>query len=167
MQLSDKVLAAMNKQINAEIHSAYIYLSMAAYFEAEGFSGMAHWMRHQSEEEVEHAMKFFDYIHERRGRVILEPIAAVPTEWESPLAVFEAALAHEEKVSAMIFDIVNLAVADKDHASVSFLNWFVDEQVEEEASADAIVTKLKIAGNTPQALLFLDAQLGQRGGHDH
>jgi ferritin len=164
MQLSDKVQAAMNKQINAELHSAYIYLAMSAYFESEGFSGMAHWMRHQYEEEVVHAMKFFDYIHERRGRVILEPIAAVPSSWDSPLAAFEAALAHEEKVSAMILDIVNLAVKEKDHASVSFLNWYVDEQVEEESSADAIVQKLKIGGNTPQSLLFMDSQLGKRGG---
>lgn len=163
MQLSDKLQAAMNQQINAELHSAYIYLAMSAYFESEGFTGMAHWMRHQYEEEVEHAMKFFDYINERRGRVTLEPIAAVPSAWDSPLAVFEAALAHEEKVSAMILDIVNIAIKDKDQAAVSFLNWFVDEQVEEEASADAIVTKIKIGGNTPQTLLFLDAQLGKRG----
>ncbi|MCD4685258.1 MAG: ferritin [Anaerolineae bacterium] len=162
MQLSDKIQAAMNQQINAELHSAYIYLSMSAYFEDEGFSGMANWMRQQYEEEVVHALKFFDYINERRGRVILEPIAAVPNEWESPLAVFEAALGHEEKVSAMILAIMNLAVEEKDRASVSFLNWYVDEQVEEEASADAVVQKLKLAGNSPQALLFLDAELGQR-----
>ncbi|GAB4427982.1 MAG: ferritin [Anaerolineae bacterium] len=160
--LSEKMQAAMNKQINAELHSAYIYLSMAAYFEDQNLPGFAHWMRLQAKEEVGHAMKFFDFIVERRGRVLLEPVAAVPTDWPSPLAVFENALAHEQKVTGLINDLVNLAIAEKDHASNSFLQWFVDEQVEEEASADAIVQKLKMAGDTPVALLILDQELGER-----
>lgn len=160
--LSEKMQAAMNKQINAELHSAYIYLSMAAYFEDKNLPGFAHWMRLQAQEELGHAMKFFDFIVERRGRVLLEPVAAVPTEWASPLAVFENALAHEQKVTGLIHDLVNLAIAEKDHASNSFLQWFVDEQVEEEASADAIVQKLKMAGDTPVALLILDHELGER-----
>jgi ferritin len=160
--LSEKMQAAMNKQINAELHSAYIYLSMAAYFEDKNLPGFAHWMRLQAKEEVGHAMKFFDFIVERRGRVLLEPVAAVPTDWPSPLAVFENALAHEQKVTGLINDLVNLALAEKDHASNSFLQWFVDEQVEEEASADAIVQKLKMAGDTPVALLILDQELGER-----
>jgi ferritin len=154
--------AAMNKQINAELHSAYIYLSMAAYFEDKNLPGFAHWMRVQAKEEVGHAMKFFDFIVERRGRVLLEPVAAVPTDWPSPLAVFENALAHEQKVTGLINDLVNLAIAEKDHASNSFLQWFVDEQVEEEASADAIVQKLKMAGDSSVALLILDQELGGR-----
>ncbi len=160
--LSEKMQAAMNKQINAELHSAYIYLSMAAYFEDKNLPGFAHWMRVQAKEEVGHAMKFFDFIVERRGRVLLEPVAAVPTDWPSPLAVFENALAHEQKVTGLINDLVNLAIAEKDHASNSFLQWFVDEQVEEEASADAIVQKLKMAGDSSVALLILDQELGGR-----
>ncbi len=161
--LSDKMQAAMNEQINAELHSAYVYLAMAAYFEAENFSGMANWMRMQANEELAHAMKFFDFINERGGRVLLNPIEGVPSAWDSPLAVFENAYQHERKVTALIHGLVDLALEERDHASNSFLQWFVDEQVEEEASADAIVQKLRLAGESPQALLFLDAQLGQRG----
>ncbi len=160
--LSEKMQAAMNKQINAELHSAYIYLSMSAYFEDKNLLGFAHWMRLQANEEVIHAMKFFDFINERRGRVLLEPIAAVPTEWASPLAVFEAALAHEQKVTGMINDLVDLAIQEKDHAANSFLQWFVDEQVEEEASADAIVQQLKMIGDAPQGLFLLDREMAGR-----
>lgn len=160
--LSDKMQTAMNKQINAELHSAYLYLSMAAYFEDTNFRGMAQWMRLQANEELVHAMKFFDFIIDRGGRVLLEPVAGVETAWESPVAVFEGALAHEQKVTALIHNLVDLALAERDHASNSFLQWFVDEQVEEEASADEVVQKLRLAGNAPQALLFLDAELGSR-----
>lgn len=160
--LNEKIQAAMNEQINAELHSAYVYLAMAAYFEAENFAGMAKWMRMQADEELAHAMKFFDFINERGGRVLLNPIDGVPSEWDSPLAVFENAYQHERKVTALIHGLVDLALEERDHASNSFLQWFVDEQVEEEASADAIVQKLRLAGDSPQALLFLDAQIGQR-----
>jgi ferritin len=154
--------AAMNRQINAELHSAYLYLAMAAYFEHENLPGFAHWMRLQANEELAHALKFFDFIVERRGRVLLEPVGAVPTEWASPLAVFENALAHEQKVTGLIHGLVNLAVEERDHASDSFLQWFVDEQVEEEASADAVVQQLKLAGDSGVALLILDRELGAR-----
>lgn len=164
--LSDKMQKAMNQQINAELHSAYIYLAMAAYFEATNLAGFAHWMRHQSEEEVGHAMRFFGFVNERRGRVLLEPVAAVPAEWAGPLAAFEHAFQHEQKISGMINDLMTLARKENDHASASFLQWFVDEQVEEEASADAIVQQLKRAGESGAALLFLNAQLGRRGGGD-
>ncbi len=160
--LSEKMQAAMNDQINAELHSAYLYLAMVAYFEDQNFTGMAHWMRLQAEEELGHAMKFFDFINERRGRVMLHPIQGVPNTWDSPLAAFEAALEHEQKVTALINALVDLAHEERDHAADSFLQWFVDEQVEEEASADAVVQKLRLAGDAPQALLFLDDQLGQR-----
>jgi ferritin len=160
--LSQKMQTAMNQQINAELHSAYIYLSMAAHFENQNLQGFAHWMRIQWQEELIHAQKFFDFIHERRGRVLLEPIAAVPTEWESPLAVFEAAFAHEQHVSTLINDLVNLAVKEKDHAANSFLQWFVDEQVEEEASADGVVQQLKLIGDSGHALYMLDRELGAR-----
>jgi ferritin len=160
--LSEKMQAAMNKQINAELHSAYIYLSMTAYFQAQNLPGFANWMRVQAEEEVGHAMRFFNFIHERLGRVLLEPIEAVPTEWASPLAVFEAAFHHEQKISGMIHELVNLAIDERDHPANSFLQWFVDEQVEEEASADAIVQQLKLIGGSGQALFLLDRELGQR-----
>lgn len=160
--LSDKMQAAMNKQINAELHSAYIYLSMSAYFEDQNLPGMAHWMRMQWGEELVHAQKFFDFINERRGRVLLEAIDAVPTEWSSPLAAFENAFEHERKISAMIDDLVNLALDERDHAANSFLQWFVDEQVEEEASADAIVQQLKLIGNSGDGLYLVDRELGQR-----
>lgn len=161
--LSEKMQAEMNKQINAELYAAYLYLSMSAYFTDKNLDGFAHWMRLQAEEEVEHAMKFFDFINERRGRALLsEPIAAVQTEWTSPLAVFEAAFAHEQKVTGMINALVNLAIKEKDHASNSFLQWFVDEQVEEESSADGAVQKLKMIGDAPAALLMLDRELSKR-----
>lgn len=160
--LSEKMQAAMNRQINAELHSAYLYLAMAAYFEHENLPGFAHWMRLQANEELGHALKFFDFIVERRGRVMLEPVGAVPAEWASSLAVFENALAHERKVTGLIHGLVNLAVEERDHASDSFLQWFVDEQVEEEASADAVVQQLKLAGDSGVALLILDRELGAR-----
>ncbi|MBN1681520.1 MAG: ferritin [Anaerolineae bacterium] len=160
--LSEKMQAAMNKQINAELHSAYIYLSMSAYFESQNLPGAASWMRVQAQEEVVHAMKFFDFIHERLGRVLLAPVDGVPTEWASPLAVFEDAFKHEQKISGMINDLVNLAVDERDHAANSFLMWFVDEQVEEEASADAVVQQLKLVGDSGHALYMFDHELGAR-----
>ncbi len=160
--LSEKMQAALNKQINAELYSAYMYLAMSAYFESEDLPGMAQWMRLQYEEEVTHGLKFFDYIHERRGRVLLEPIEGVPTEWESPLAVFEAALAHEQHVTALINGLVKLAREENDYATESFLQWFVDEQVEEEASADAVVQQLRRVGDSASLLFLLDRELGQR-----
>ena len=160
--LSEKMQAAFNKQINAELHSAYVCLSMVAYFEDANLPGFASWMRIQSQEEVEHAMRFFDFVNERMGRVVLEPIAAVPTEWESPLAVFEDAFAHEQKISGMINDLMDLALAKKDHAARSFLNWFVDEQVEEEANADGVVQRLKMVGDSGHALYMLDREMANR-----
>jgi ferritin len=160
--LSEKMQAAMNKQINAELHSAYIYLSMAAYFEAQNLKGFANWMRVQFQEEQVHAMKFYDFINERRGRVLLEPIAAVPTEWASALAVFENALAHEQKVTGMIHNLMDLALKEKDHAAASFLKWFVDEQVEEEASADEVVQQLKMVGDASAVMFLLDREMAQR-----
>ncbi len=160
--LSEKMQAALNKQINAEMYSAYLYLAMSAYFESEDLPGMARWMRLQFEEEMAHALKFYDYVHERRGRVLLEPIEAVQTAWESPLAVFQAALAHEQHVTALIHDLVSQARAERDYATESFLQWFVDEQVEEEASAEAVVQQLRRVGDSASLLFLLDRELGQR-----
>ncbi len=160
--LSEKMQLAMNKQINAELHSAYIYQSMAAYFADKNLNGFANWMDIQVQEEMIHARKFYDFIVERRGRVLLQPIEAVPTEWPSPLAVFENAFAHEQKITGMINDLMNLAVKEHDHASSSFLKWFIDEQVEEESNADGIVQQLKLIGDSGATLFLMDRELGTR-----
>jgi ferritin len=160
--LSAKLQDAMNKQINAELFSAYIYLSMSAYFEDKTLRGFANWMRVQAQEEVGHAMRFYDFIVDRLGRVLLEPIAKVPTEWPSTLAAFESAFKHEQKVTGMINDLMALAIAEGDHAAASFLKWFVDEQVEEESQADEIVQQLKLAGDNGAALLILDREMASR-----
>ncbi len=160
--LNKKIEEAFNEQINAELYSAYLYLSMAADFEAKNFKGMATWMRVQAQEEVTHAMKFFDFILERGGKPVLGAIAEPPAKWASPLAAFEAAYEHECKVTSLIHALVDLAISQKDHAANAFLQWFVTEQVEEEASAQGIVDQLNIAGDSGGALFMLDQQLGQR-----
>lgn len=160
--LTEKMQEALNKQINAEFYSAYLYLSMSAYFESIDLAGFARWMRVQAQEELTHAMKIYDYVNERGGRVVLYPIEGPPTEWDSPLATFEAAYRHEQKVTGLINELVNLAQEEKDHATYIFLQWFVTEQVEEEASAKEVVQKLKLAGNAPGALFMLNRELGQR-----
>ena len=160
--ISKKMEDALNNQVNAELYSAYLYLSMAACFESMNLPGFANWMRVQTQEETTHAMKIYDYICERGGRVMLKAIEAPPANWKSPLAAFEAALKHEQKVTGLINNLVNLAVAGKDHATQIFLQWFVSEQVEEEKSADEIVQKLKLTKNMPGALYMLDKEMGQR-----
>lgn len=153
---------ALNTQMNAEIYSAYLYLSMSAYFESLNLKGFANWMRVQAQEEMIHAMKFYDYILERGGRVMTAAIQAPPTDWDSPLAVFTSTYGHEQKVTSLIHGLVDLAVKEKDHATVNFLQWFVAEQVEEETSADGIVQQLKLTDESPQGLLILDKEYGQR-----
>jgi ferritin len=160
--ISDKMEKALNAQINAELYSAYIYLSMAAYFESRDLPGMATWMTSQAQEEVAHAMKIYQHIVERGGRISLAAIDGPPTEWGSPAAVFEAAYKHEQLVTKLIHDLVALSIEEKDYASKSMLDWFVDEQVEEEASASAIVAKLQMIGDHGPALLMLDHELGAR-----
>jgi len=160
--ISDKTAAALNSQLNAELYSAYLYLSMEAYFQASNLTGFANWMRVQAQEEQFHAMKFYDYINERGGRVILEQIEAPPGEWDSALAVFEAVSAHEQKVTALINQLVDLAIQQKDHATNSFLRWFVDEQVEEEGNAGKIVGQLKLIKDSPEALFLMDKELSGR-----
>jgi ferritin len=154
--------AALNSQINAELYSSYLYLSMSAYCDSQNLAGMANWMRIQAQEEHTHAMKFFDFVNERDGRVLLTQIEAPKTEWTSPLDVFEETLAHEQKVTGLINDLVDLSLEEKDHASNTFLQWFVTEQVEEEATAKTILDKLKLIGDNPVALYMLDGELGQR-----
>lgn len=160
--LSQKMQDTMNEQIKNELYSAYLYLSMSAYCESINMPGFAHWMRLQAEEETEHAMKFYAFMHERGNRVLLQAIEQPPTEFESPLAIFEMTMEHEQKVTAMINNLYALAVEEKDYASQSFLQWFVDEQVEEESSADEILQMLKVIGDKVQALFMLDRELGRR-----
>jgi ferritin len=160
--MKKEVAHALNKQLNAELYSSYLYLSMAAYFGSINLSGFANWMTVQAQEELMHGMKFYHYIIERSGRVVLEPIEGPQTEWKSPLDAFEHVFKHEQKVTSLINDLVDLSLKEKDHATNSFLQWFVDEQVEEESSADAVVQKLKLAANSPGGLLMLDNELGQR-----
>jgi ferritin len=160
--LSKKMQDALNEQINAELYSAYLYLSMCAYFESVNLPGFANWMRVQTQEELMHAMKIYDYVAERGGRVLLKSIAGPPTDWKSPLAVFDAAHKHEQKVTGLINDLVNLAIEEKEHAANQFLQWFVNEQVEEEKSADDIIQKLKLVADAPGGMYMLDNEMGQR-----
>jgi ferritin len=160
--LDPKIQEAFNKQVNAELFSAYLYLSMAAYFESTNLPGMAGWMRNQAREEFEHAMKFFDFINERGGRVVLTEIEAPKTQWDSPLDTFQYTYEHECKVTGLINALVDLAIREKDHAAGAFLQWFVTEQIEEESSAQSIVDKLKMVGDHGAAVFMLDGQLGQR-----
>jgi ferritin len=160
--LSEKMLNELNDQINAELHSAYLYLAMAAHFEDVNLPGMVGWMKIQAQEEVGHAMKFYGYVFDRNAKVELKMIEGPQTKWDSPLAAFEAAFEHEQYISGRINKLVDLAVQDNDHATRSFLNWFVDEQVEEEATANDIVQRLKSVGDNKAGLFILDRELGGR-----
>ena len=160
--ISKKLEEAINDQINAEFYSAYLYLSMAAYFDDMNLKGFANWTRVQAQEETYHALKFFDYLAERGGRAILQAIKEPPNKWESPLDVFEEIYKHECYVTERINNLVKLAKEKNDNAAEIFLQWYVTEQVEEEASANEIVKKLKLIGDNPNALLLLDSQLATR-----
>ncbi|MCC8037535.1 MAG: ferritin [Bacteroidales bacterium] len=160
--LSKELEKALNEQINAELWSAYLYLSMGMNFEAQGLGGIANWFKVQFKEEQAHAEIFMNYINQRGGRVLLAPIAAVDTEWPTILAAFEATLAHEKKVTAMINNLYALAEADKDYATRSMLTWFVDEQIEEEETAQGYIDKFKLIGNDGMGIYMLDQELGSR-----
>jgi len=158
--LSTKMEDVLNKQLNAELYSSYLYLAMAAYFDSVKLLGMSHWMRKQAEEEQVHAMKLLDYLGQN-GRAKLTAIDGPPAEWESPLAVFSAVLAHEKKVTGLIHGLVHVAKAENDPATEQFLAWFVKEQVEEEESAEK-VSKMLASAADPTKLAAADAQLGKR-----
>ncbi|MFB6105868.1 MAG: ferritin [Halobacteriaceae archaeon] len=164
--LSESVEAALNEQINAELYSEYLYLSMAAYYEDVGLQGFASWMRAQAAEERAHAMRIYDFVLERDGRVTLEAIDAPPTEWDGPTAAFQAAYDHEVEISGMIDDLVALAREENDNATENMLQWFVAEQVEEEATAQDVLDKLEHVGDEGMGLLMVDQELGQRGGDE-
>lgn len=160
--LSKTVESALNRQMNRELYSSYLYLSMSAYCESVSMRGSAHWLRLQAEEEKVHGMKFYDYLIEAGGRATMLPIEAPPSEWKSVGDVFDTVLSHEQKVTAMINDLVNLSIAEKDHATNIFLQWFVKEQVEEESNAGDIVSQIRLVGDVPGHLFYLDHHLGKR-----
>jgi ferritin len=160
--ISKKIEDAFNDQINAELFSAYLYLSMSAYLNSIDMNGMAHWMKVQAKEEVEHAMKFASYIVERGGRVVYKAIECPQEAWKSVLEVFKGGYEHERCVTRRINDLMDLAIAEKDYASQVFLQWFVSEQVEEEANADEIIKKIEMIGEGRHGIYMLDKELGKR-----
>jgi ferritin len=160
--ISRKMEKAINEQINAELYSAYLYLAMAAHFQALNLPGFANWMRVQTQEETAHAIKFYDFVLQRGGRVTMTAIAAPPVKWDSPLAAFQHTYEHETKVTERINQLTDAALAEKDHATHNFLQWFISEQVEEEANANQLVQKLTLMGNDKSALFMLDRELAAR-----
>lgn len=160
--LNETIEKKINSQINAELFSAYLYYSMASYFESISLSGAAHWMRNQVMEELIHVQKFVTYVNERRGTVKLEAIECPQTEWKSPLDAFEAAYEHEIHITGRINTLLDAALKESDHATANFLQWFVAEQVEEEASADAVVQQLKLVGDNKGGLFMIDKELAAR-----
>ncbi len=160
--LNKKIENALNEQINAEMYSANIYYAMSAYFESISLKGFAKWMRIQALEEMTHAHRFFAYINDRGGRVTIKAIEAPTLEWESPLKAFEEAYAHEGKVTALINKLMDLSLKESDHATANFLQWFIAEQVEEEAAADEVVQQLKLVEKTEGGLFLLDREMNTR-----
>ncbi|MFC1651193.1 ferritin [Candidatus Latescibacterota bacterium] len=160
--LGKKMEKALNDQVNAELYSSYLYLSMEAYFQSLSLKGFSNWMRCQAQEELFHAMKMYDHIIERGGKVSLAAIEGPQVEWDSTLAVFEATLTHEIKVTGLINNLVDIAIEERDHASNTFLQWYVQEQVEEEASADDVIQQLKLMGDATNGLFLIDKELAAR-----
>lgn len=160
--ISKKMAAAINEQINRELFSEYLYISMQAWFADQNLDGMANWMDAQGKEERFHAMKFFNYLLERGAKVKLKAIAEPTIEFDNPLKVFKMALDHERFISKSINDLMDLAIKENDHATRSFLQWYIDEQVEEEASVDRIVNMLKMVGEQGHGIMMIDRELAQR-----
>jgi ferritin len=160
--ISIKMQKALNTHLNEEFYSSYLYLSMAAYFEAKNLKGLANWMRIQSTEEQMHGMKFFDFILQKGGRVNLTQLGAPKIEWKSISEVFADTLKHEQKISGLINKLVEVAMAEKDFATNTFLQWFVTEQVEEESNVEEIIQKIDMIGEDKSGLYMLDNELGAR-----
>jgi len=159
---SKKMVDALNKQINEELFSSYLYLSMAAYFEAKNLKGFSNWMMVQQKEEMDHAMKFYNYINSVGGKVKLHALAEPPSEWNSPLHAFEETLKHEQHITKCINYLVDLAEQEKDRATFNVLQWYVDEQIEEEENDNDIINKLKLVGENGNGMFMLDKELAQR-----
>lgn len=160
--LTKSMEEALNRQINRELYSSYLYLAMSAYFKSANMDGFAKWMRVQAEEEKAHGMKIYDYVIARGGQVILQPIEAPKAKWASAGKIFEEVYAHEQKVTGMINSLVDIAIKEKDHATFEMLQWFVKEQVEEEEHAGGILAQIRLIGDIPGHLFWLDNQLGKR-----
>lgn len=160
--LKKKVLKALNSQINAELHSSSLYLSISSYFHSLSLSGFASWMRVQAQEELLHGMKFYDFIISCGGRPVLEAVAKPEADWESPLAAFEQVLRHEQEITSQINALMDLAIVEQDHAAKIFLQWFISEQIEEEAAVGGISSRLRLIGKDSSGLFLLDAELGKR-----
>ncbi len=160
--ISDTMTAAINEQINRELYSSYLYLQMAAHFDSVGLAGFAQWMKVQAQEEIAHAMIFYNYVNERGGKIILATLDAPPADYASPLEVFTVTLKHEELVTSLINDLVDTALNEKDYATRNRLEWFVAEQVEEESNAMDIIGKLKLVGDQGDGLFMVDQELGAR-----
>lgn len=160
--ISKKVEKAFNEQINAEMFSFYLYLAMSAWLAEKGFAGMSTWMKIQADEEMIHAMKFYDHILERNGSVKLTAIEGPKITWKAPLDIFKAALEHEQMITGRINNLMKLSHEESDYASTSFLQWFVDEQVEEEANAQNIIDQMSMVSGNPAALFMVDRELGAR-----
>jgi ferritin len=162
MMIKQKVLDALNKQLNQELYASYLYLAMSAHFESASLTGFAAWMRAQSVEEYQHAMKIFDFIHQVDGKIELLKIDAPKISWTSPHQVIQEVYDHEKSVTASIYDLVDLAMSQRDHATTTFLQWFVNEQVEEESSALKVLERITLIGDNKNGLIMLDHELGSR-----
>ena len=160
--IGERLNAAINDQIKNELESYYIYLSMAAYFHSNSLDGMGHWMRAQAHEEMIHAMKFMEHLLDRGGKVLLQDLKQLKTEWSSPLEAFQDALEHEKFISGKINDLTTIAREERDYASEPLLAWFTDEQIEEEATAGKVTDELAMIGEDKSALLMMDRELGAR-----
>ena len=161
--LSEKIENALNAQLNAELYSSYLYLSMNAFFKSINLDGFANWMHSQAQEELMHGMKIYDFINQRGGRVVLSQIETPPIEWGSPVEVFEETLKHEQKVTGLINDLVEIALAEHDHATNIFLQWFVTEQVEEEENVGNVLQQLMLLNDAKNGIFMIDRELAKRG----
>lgn len=159
---SQSLQDALNEQVKNEFYSAHVYLAMSSWFDSQSLPGFAKWMRVQYQEELTHGLKIFDFINDRDGRALVSGFDTPPAEWKSPLNVFENSYAHEQKVTAMINNLYALAVKENDYPTIVLLQWFINEQVEEEKNAKLIVDQLRMAGDNPTALLLLDREMGAR-----
>ncbi len=163
--ISKKMAKALNDQVNKELYSAYLYVAMSAHSSEENLKGFAHWLAEQAKEETSHALKFYKYLLDQGAGVKLLAIAEPPASWTSSVKMFAEVLAHEKKVTASIHRLVELATAEKDYATQVLLQWFVTEQVEEESSAEEILSKLKLIGQDPRGLFMVDRELAARAAH--
>jgi ferritin len=162
MALTTKLQKALNEQVKYELESAYIYLGMATFLDSLDLAGATHWMRIQVQEEIMHGTKLYTYLANRDAEIVLHTIEAPPAKWSSVQATFEAALAHEQKMTERLNGLLELAETERDHATVSLLRWFVDEQVEEESTLRTIIARLKLVGNDSSGLFMIDRDLGTR-----